>query len=161
MPLATPLAPDVAAGRRSTDRRKRHFRSMVCSVFMNRRKAARRDTDRQRGYYVDFHEPWLLGLVLATSLLCIADAFLTLVLLSHGGEELNPFMRVLIEKDVQLFFVIKFVATVLGLFFTLVHKHFRLLRYLRGYHLLYAIFSLYLLLIQYEIGLLLAHNLLF
>lgn len=151
---------DASIGsRRSEDRRTRHGRAMVYSLFMNRRKGARRDEDRIRGHYVDFHEPWLLGLVFLTVVFCVADAYFTLLLLSHGGEELNPFMKVLIEHDVQLFFVIKFIATSLGLLFTIVHKHFRVFRLVSGYHILYTIFFLYLVLVKYEIGLLVANDL--
>ncbi len=139
---------------RQADRRQNNLKAFFCSFFMNRRHQIRRQADQSRGHYVDVHEPALLGMILATVLLCVADAYFTIAILAKGGTELNPFMRLLIERDVQLFFVIKFVMTSVCLVFTVIHKHFRLFNRISGYHILYAVFSLYLVLIYYEIGLL-------
>ena len=92
--------------------------------------------------------------VVATLLLCVADAFLTLFILSFGGEELNPFMDILIKKDVVLFVLVKYLLTTIGLLFAVSHKHFVMFRYVRGYHILYGTCLGYLILIQYEIVLL-------
>lgn len=139
-----------ACRRDDMDRRQNHGRALVFSLFMRRRRGPRRDEDYGRGHYVDIHEPAIVGLTLGIVLLCVADAFFTLNIIERGGEEVNPFMRALLEKDVLLFFTVKFTITSLCLVFTLVHKHFRIFRAISGYHILYAVFMFYALLIYYE-----------
>jgi hypothetical protein len=117
---------------------------------MRRRHGPRRDDDLGRGHYVDIHEPAIVALSLGIILLCVADAFFTLNIIARGGEELNPFMKALLEKDVLLFFSVKFTVTSLCLVFTIAHKHFRIFRAISGYHILYAVFICYALLIYYE-----------
>ncbi len=155
----TPLPAEITVYRRGGDRRSRRAKTVFYSLFMYRRKGPRRQQERRGGYYVDLHEPLLLAIVLLTVLFCIADAFFTLMLLVDGGEELNPFMRVLIETDARLFFAVKFTLTAVGLMVAVVHKHFKLFRLVSGYQVLYGTFFLYLVLIKYEIGLLVAHDL--
>lgn len=142
--------------RRHTDRRTQGATAALYSLFMKRRKGARRTEDRQKGYYVDIHEPILLAVTLGILLLCVTDGYLTLVMLHLGGEELNPIMRLLIEKDIGLFFAVKYILTSLCLIFTIIHKNFRLLNHLSGYHILSAVFLIYLILVNYEVYLLMA-----
>lgn len=154
-----PRTADSIPSSRRADRRTRQFRAMLYSFFMRRRRGMRRSDDRGQGFYVDLHEPRLLYVVVATTLLCVADAYLTLTLLRYGGEELNPFMEALIARDVHWFFVIKFAITATGLIFAVLHKHFTFFRVIRGYHLLYSVFIMYVVLIEYEIVLVVANDL--
>lgn len=124
------------------------------SLFMRRRQGPRRILDVGKPHYVDIHEPAILALSLVIVLLCVADAFFTLTILQRGGEELNPFMRLLLEKDVVLFFAVKFLLTSFGLVFTVIHKHFRIFKMISGYHVLYGVFVMYAVLIYYEVLLL-------
>jgi hypothetical protein len=64
-------------------------------------------------------------------------------------------MDYFIRKDAQLFFLVKFAITALGVVFVVMHKNFRLLNFLSGYHVLFLSFSLYALLIGYELSMLL------
>ncbi|MDH5546886.1 MAG: DUF5658 family protein [Gammaproteobacteria bacterium] len=143
-----------ACRRAGEDRRRDHSRAMIYSLFKKRRRGPRRELDNGLGQYVDFHEPVVIILTIAITLLCVADAFFTLNIIDRGGEEVNPFMRMLLEKDVVLFFSVKFSITSICLLFTIVHKHFRILSMISGYHILYAVFMLYALLIYYELYLL-------
>ena len=140
--------------READDRRQNHSRALFLSLFMRRRRGPRRADDSGRGQYVVIHEPAVVVLTLGIVLLCIADAFFTLNIIDRGGEEVNPFMRVLLEKDVLLFFSVKFTITSFCLLFTIVHKHFRILKTISGYHILYAVFICYATLIYYELVLL-------
>jgi hypothetical protein len=127
---------------------------MFFSLVKGRRKEARRDYDREKSQYLDVHEPSVLAVTLGIVLLCIADAYLTLGILQRGGEELNPFMLMLLQQDVMLFFSVKFILTTLCLMFTVVHKQFKILKTISGYHILYGVFIIYTALVYYEIILL-------
>ncbi len=105
--------------------------------------------------YVDRYEPHLFYVAVATLLLCCTDAFFTLTLLQQGAEEINPFMALLLEMDVQLFLVTKFALTAAGLVFLVAHKNFLLFnRRLRVPHVLYAFLVGYMVLVKYELTLL-------
>ncbi|MDH5218910.1 MAG: DUF5658 family protein [Gammaproteobacteria bacterium] len=136
------------------DRRQDHRKALLYSTFKRRRRGPRRDEDLRRGHYVDIHEPGIVVLTLGIVLLCVADAFFTLNIIARGGEELNPFMRSLLDRNVLLFFSVKFTITSLCLVFTIVHKHFRVFRMISGYHILYSVFICYASLIYYEMYLL-------
>lgn len=140
--------------RRTNDRRTQQARAFFCMFFMNRREGVRREEDQRKGHYVDVHEPVVLAVTLGALLLCVADAYLTLMLIQLGGRELNPLMNLLIEKDVNLFITFKYVLTSLCLIFTVIHKKFKLFDRVSGYHILYSVFFVYLLLVKYEIDLL-------
>ncbi len=87
--------------------------------------------------------------------LCIVDVFATLALLQKGSVELNPIMRKLIETDVRLFFVVKYVATVVGVFLLLSYKRFPLFgKNINSLHTLYGFMAVYLMLVVYQVTLL-------
>lgn len=110
---------------------------------------------RVAGYYVDRYESTLWLPIIATLLLSSLDAFLTLELLKRGAIEANKMMDILIQKDIVLFVTAKFALTSLGLIFLVSHHTFCLWGSFRVTHLLYGVFSLYVLLIAYEILLIL------
>lgn len=140
--------------RSDPDRRRNHVKAFAAQFVRPRRgNKSRRETDTHE-FYVDFHEPRLLVVVLATLSLCIVDVYATLILLQKGGSELNPIMRELIETDVWLFFVFKYVITAGGLFILLSYKNFRLYKNFSGLHTLYSVLVVYILLVIYEIRLL-------
>ena len=63
-----------------------------------RRKAARRtDDNRANGRYVDQYSQRIVISSLIILVLCVADAFMTLNLLTHGATEMNLVMRLAIE----------------------------------------------------------------
>lgn len=100
--------------------------------------------------YTNSYESHYLVLILSILLLCILDAHFTLHLLQLGGSELNPFMILLLEKDVALSLVLKYLITASGLIFLLVHKNFRIFGNIRVSGLIYFVFILYVLLVLAE-----------
>lgn len=104
--------------------------------------------------YVDHYAPRLVYLSVITLFLSALDATLTLRLLAGGGTEINPFMAVLIERDLRLFIATKMVITAGGLLFLLVHSQFRLFGTLPVARLIDGVFWGYLSLVVYEIVLL-------
>ncbi|NOZ51588.1 MAG: hypothetical protein GXP08_00370 [Gammaproteobacteria bacterium] len=138
------------------DRRSNSFRTAIYSCYSNRRTTLRRTNEHEFGrYYVDVHESRLFFIALSALLLCTADAFFTMILLNfYGSEELNPLMKYFIEKDVQLFFMVKFSLTAFCVFFLVMHKNFRLFNCISGYQILYGSLALYVILVLYELTLL-------
>ena len=106
---------------------------------------------RVAGHYVDRYENTLWLPIIATLFLSSLDAFLTLELLKRGAIEANRIMDFLIRKDIALFVTTKFALTSLGLIFLVTHYTFHLWGSFRVLHLLYGVFSIYVLLIAYEI----------
>jgi hypothetical protein len=138
----------------AADRRSNGFRTAVHCLYRNRRKGPRREQDSDTPMYVDVHEPWLVYIAFGALLLSTCDAFFTLALLQHGSYEMNPFMDYFIQKDAQLFFIVKFMITSTCVVFLVMHKNFRLLNAISGYHLLYMAFSVYAMLVAYELSML-------
>lgn len=114
-----------------------------------RRKKARRAGEGEN-YYVDQYELRYLFLIITILVLCFLDAFLTVILLQLGAQELNPFMLLFIEKDVVFSMVIKYVMTAVSLIFILIHKNFRIFRNVRVHSLIYCVLTLYVALVLFE-----------
>ncbi|HFE39575.1 MAG TPA: hypothetical protein ENK06_14365 [Gammaproteobacteria bacterium] len=133
-----------------TDRRKKKSRSFVYSFVMRRRRHFRREEDKRNNLYVDVHETQVFILFSLTILLSVTDAVFTLYIVNNGGEEVNPVMRYLINSDVNAFFWAKYFMTSFGMLFLVSHKHFVLWNVIRGYHIMYAIFGIYVSLVSYE-----------
>ncbi len=155
--LAGSLPGAASAGRdrrAACDRRQDRLRAFFCSFYMDRRHGPRRCSDKIHDSYVDAHETRYFYLVILTLGLCLADIFFTYVIISNGGEEINPFVAWLMENSsTQLFVGIKFFLTAAGLVFLLAHKHFRIM-WLKSAQLLYIIFSTYVGLVIYQLLLL-------
>jgi len=137
--------------RTRTDRRTAHIRAAIYGLFLGRRKSPRRITDKAHGYIVDYIEPKLIALILLPFVLSILDSLFTLWLLTQGGIELNPFMKVLIDKNPALFFILKVFLTNIGLIITFLFRYFRIFGRFYGIHLLYSILGIYVGLIIYEL----------
>ena len=136
--------------RQLPDRRRNSTKSVSIYTLWGRRKKARR-VEEAEDYYVDRYELRYLFLIISILILCFMDAFLTIILLQLGAEELNPFMLIFIEKDVVLSMVVKYVITALSLLCILMHKNFRIFRNLRVHSLIYFVLSLYIALVVFEI----------
>ena len=146
----------AAAGdrRRDIDRRQWSLRAFFHQFFMSRRQGERRREAAHPNHYVDLHEPKVLLTTLSILFLCVIDVYFTLTLLEHGGVELNPIMRYLLEKNIWWFFLGKYVVTACCLVVLVAHNHFRLFKWMTGLDILQAILLAYLLLIAYELLLL-------
>jgi hypothetical protein len=142
-----------------TDRRStndRRYRRMHRPVFTVRgqRTYFRRAEDAVNAYVDRYDWRWML-ITFSIALLCGVDAVMTLNLISSGiATEVNPFMQVVIERDVLSFITVKFALTGLGLMVLIAHKNFILFSRVRVSHVLYFLLAFYVVLIKYELVLL-------
>jgi len=143
---------DLSLERRiKTDRRNAHIKAAIYGLFLGRRKAPRRITDKTYGYIIDYIEPKLIIFIFLPFILSILDSLFTLWLLTQGGAELNPLMKILIDKNPVLFFILKILLTNMGIIITFLFRYFKIFGRLYVMHLLYSILSLYIGLILYEL----------
>lgn len=139
--------------RSASDRRHRHLQAFLCQFVKARRVGERRNDHAGTHHYVDVHGAGLLLIILLILMMCVADSYLTLTLLQHGGEELNPIMKALIEHDVGVFFYSKYAVTACSLIILLMHKNARVFGAVSGHQILFTVLLAYALLISYEIRL--------
>jgi len=142
--------------RNPEDRRIKATSPLSRYSLVGRRKKSRR-FEEDKNFYVDRYETKYLVLIISILLLCLLDALLTLVLLNHGGIELNPVMAVLIEKDATLFLTVKLTVTAVNLIVLLVHKNFLIFGWLKLRYIMFSLFILYFILILYEVYLYMAY----
>ena len=104
---------------------------------------------------VDFHPPLLMALCVGIMLLSGVDATATLLLLGTGSAiEANPFMRFIIEHDIQTAVNIKLVLTGAALVFLVACSGTLFMRRIRVRWILGAVLGLYAMLVVYEMVLL-------
>jgi hypothetical protein len=138
---------------RGEDRRNPSLKTLLGALRHQRRRESRRENDHLDSYTDWYgHGPFAATLIII--LLCFADAFLTIVLLSKGAVELNGLMDWLIQKDVHTFAVVKMTMTGLALIVLVMHFNFRVYRVVAVRYLLYALVPLYSLLIFHELTML-------
>ncbi len=92
---------------------------------------------------------------MAILILCIVDGVLTIELVDINSEEVNPVMKLLLDRGHHPFLVGKYVLTALGLPFLVVYKNWPFLgtRFRAGYLIPFFLF-LYLVLLVYQLYLL-------
>lgn len=135
------------------ERRKTGLKSMIYAFYYSRRRDQRRDGEAI-SYYTDWYGAPLFFLAISIALFCVADAFFTLVLISRGGAELNPFMDFLLNKGLYLFVGVKMALTVGAIVLLVLHQRFAFMFKVRAFHVLLATFLGYAALIAYEVTLL-------
>ncbi len=116
--------------RKASDRRQKHvLYSDWRYAFRGRRRGFRRSAlDLESG--VDWYESSLLYMAIAILVLSAMDATFTLMLMDAGVvEEWNPFMRALMQNDVQLFANVKIAVTGFALVFLVACYHGRVGRF--------------------------------
>jgi hypothetical protein len=87
-------------------------------------------------------------------LLSVADAFLTVVLLQGGADEVNPIMAALIYRSVAMFAALKMAMTGIGVVLMVFLAPYRFMRLLRVEWVLYGVLTAYASLIGYEVWML-------
>jgi hypothetical protein len=142
--------------RRLPDQRRAPTKPWSRYSLIGRRKKARR-AEEDKNYYVDRYESHYFLLITLILILCVLDAYFTLKFLEVGGKELNLLMLKLIDKDPSLAMVFKYVCTALGITFILIHKNFIVFGRVKVYSLIYVIFSIYFLLVMYEVVIFVRH----
>ncbi len=148
------VSPSTHERRHYADRRHRLFWSVFYGSFNPRRRAPPRRFGDWGYHSVDWHAAHLLAVAILILLLCVVDAFLTLVLLQRGAVEVNPLMAQLVYRNVAAFTAVKMGMTSLGIVMMVVLARYRFLRLLRVEWVLYAMLTAYAALIGYEIWML-------
>jgi hypothetical protein len=143
------------ADRRNSDqRRRRPWWSVFYGSFNPRRRAPPRRLDDSRFHSLDWHSAHLLAVAIGILLLCVADAFMTVVLLQDGAYEVNPIMAALIYRSVALFAALKMGLTGAGIILMVILAQYRFLRLMRVEWALYGVLIAYASLFTYEIWML-------
>jgi len=151
---AAPPASRAIHERRNRERRRRAFWSVFYGSFKPRRRTPPRRLGDSSFHSLDWYSAHLLAVALGILLLCVADAFLTLILLQQGAAEVNPFMAVLIYRGVAVFAALKLGITGASIIFMVVLARYRFMRVLQVTWVLYGVLIAYASLIGYEIWLL-------
>lgn len=102
---------------------------------------------------IDWHSPRVLALALSILLLCVGDGVLTIVLLSHGAIEVNPFMAKLLPHSIGWFAAVKLALTGIGIVVLAACSRMRLFRAVPVEMLLSLILCAYIVLVSYELRL--------
>ena len=143
------------AGRSGRDRRRRQTHPFSMASLRGSRKTIRRAEDRGVHFYVDLYAPEEGLLFISILLLSVADAFLTLELISRGMSEYNAVMDYYLQRGPLPFILTKYLLTAVGLVCLLLHKNYPLFRgWLSVRTILIAIAIMYAALIGYELLLL-------
>ncbi len=136
--------------RKVADRRQLTWRTFAMGLAKSRRREVRREEEAE-SVHSDWHHPWLFFLGVSIMLMSVADAFLTLQLLSKGAIEANPLMRGLLFWDTGIFVAIKLAMTGLAILVLVFASRYRLFGRLRVGLFITFFFCLYLTLIFYEL----------
>ncbi len=140
-----------------TDRRIRPTKPLSLDSLFGRRREIRRESDRDRHYYVDRYESTSTLLFITLIVLSTLDALFTLRLVGSGGREINPVMDFFLEWGPLPFLLVKYLLSGGALLFVLIHKEYylRVGRFrMQARNLFLIILALYLTLISYELYLL-------
>lgn len=145
---------DEEPGRRATrvDRRRYSFETLRRSVVDPRRFGARRREDR-RFPMLDRFDAGMLAMAVALLGFSILDSLFTLILLSRGGSELNPFMNWVLGYGVWAFTAVKMTLTAVPAVLLVATGNLRLFG-MRARSMLAVLVGLYAGLIVYELMLL-------
>lgn len=130
------------------DRRALTLRTLFASGLAPRRRGGRRAGDQD--LLVDFHDPRLLVPAIAMLLLSIADAFLTVTLMTDGAEETNPLLAFVLNEHPRLFAAVKMALTSVGALLLVALARARVFKLVRVSLFLYLLVGAYLALVAYE-----------
>ena len=130
------------------DRRETNVRTFIQGGLTPRRRSVRRAGESE--VFVDWHEPHLLFLAVTILLLSVADAFLTLTLLTRGAHEANPIMAWLLASHPEFFAVVKMVLTGVGLTVLVAVARARVFKIIRVATIMHWFLIAYAVLIYYE-----------
>src|SRR3981081_2581363 len=104
MKQASPAGSHLSHERRArADRRRRVWWSVWYGSFNPRRRTPPRRLDDSGFHSLDWHSAHLLAVAIVILLLSVSDAFLTMMLLQGGADEVNPVMAALIYRSVAMF----------------------------------------------------------
>jgi len=130
------------------ERRSITLRTFLQSLFTPRRRSGRRARDQDLP--VDLHEPYLLFLSIVMLILSVADAFLTVTLMTDGAQETNPLLAFVLNEHPRLFAVVKIALTGLGVVVLVALSRTRLFKIVRAAAFLQGLAVAYFALVAYE-----------
>jgi hypothetical protein len=136
------------------DRRHRIWWSVLYGSFNPRRRRSPRRLDESRFHSLDWHGAHLLAVSIGILILSVADAFMTVTLLSRGAVEVNPIMALLVHSNVGAFAALKMALTGGSVVLMVCLARYRFLRVVRVELVLYVVLAAYVILIGYEIQML-------
>ena len=146
----------VEEKRSGSDRRDGKLLAFSKYWLTGKRAVLRRKEDRENPGWIDRHSPKTLAAILIIISLSIMDAMFTLILVSHGAVELNPFMAYYLNHSPLLFFSIKYLMTCAAILLVLFTKNTRLFRTRLRVKTLFIFFIIpFALVVQWEIFLIL------
>jgi hypothetical protein len=119
------------------------------SIRPRRRRPARRVGDLSF-HATDWHGAHLWGVSIVILILSLADAFLTLTLMSAGAVEVNPFMAMFVGGNVAVFAGLKIAMTGGSVLLLVFLARYRFMRLMRVEVMLYAVLVAYLALMVHE-----------
>jgi Domain of unknown function (DUF5658) len=138
--------------RRRPDRRRRIWWSILYGSFRPRRRSPSRRTQDAGYHAIDWHGAHLWAVSIGILTFSVADAFLTMNLLSRGAIEVNPLMAAVIGSNLAVFGALKMAITGIGVALMVFLARYRFMRVVRVEIILYCIFGAYLLLICHEMS---------
>lgn len=109
--------------RSGKDRRAKPTKPFSWSSLSGSRKHIRRAEDREKHRFVDVYSTGFLVVILVVLCFSLMDAFLTVQLIAHGAQELNPVMAYFLEMGHLPFLMVKYSLTAFGLVALLVLKN--------------------------------------
>lgn len=139
----------VQERRLAADRRRRTLFSLMAGSFHRRRSGPRRVADAGLAA-TDWFAPQWLAAALLILLLCVGDALMTLLLVSHGAHEINPVMDHVLHGDGRGFATLKFALTAAGVVLLVLAARLKAFGRVPVSMLLYLVLAAYLVLMGYE-----------
>ena len=103
---------------------------------------------------VDWYSAHLLAVAISILLLSVVDAFLTLILLQGGADEVNPVMAAMLYKGAAAFTAIKMALTGCSVLLLVCLSRYRFMRLVRVNAVMYMVLAAYTTLIAYEVWML-------
>jgi hypothetical protein len=148
---AHPAAPIVERRTSTQDRRRTTLRTFLRGAFVPRRRAGRRAEDKDMP--LDWHDPYLMFLSVAMLSLSVADAFMTVTLMTDGAAETNPLLAFVLDDHPRLFAAVKMALTGISVVFLVAVARSRLFSLVPVSAIFQALVAAYFVLVAYEVWL--------
>jgi hypothetical protein len=140
--------------RERQDRRHRVWWSVLYGSFNPRRRRPSRRLLEDRYHSLDWHDAHLLAVAIGILLLSVADALMTVRLLSVGADEVNPIMAAVVYRSAAVFAIVKMALTGMGVMVMVTLARYRFMRMVRVDVVMYAVLVAYAGLLTYEVWML-------
>ena len=119
---------DRAEKRSGVDRRANSGFTLKSLFFHGNREKVRRQEDNTRIFWADRYSTSIFAAIVVILFFSVIDGLLTLILMAHGAEEINPLMAYLLDIEPKLFMTVKYLLTCSSLFVFLIFRNVLLQR---------------------------------